>query len=482
MERTSQSVRRTKVSAVHKLLGLLVLLGLPFATIPVSFAADELVVNGGFETGKLNGWTAANTQVLKSTSSVPAHSGSYSARIGTATTQGGISQTVSIPAKSSARFTAWYRVEKSSSLTISLKRSDGSEIQRWTASSMSMWTSVTYDLDVSNAGKPVTIEIAGVGYRESTIVMITCTAFDPVTGLWYTYACPMETYKNYYSYVDDISLTYTIAIYETTITVSGLPQGLSTQLIVDGTQVTTTASSQSKTLSFKIGETHSISVDPYVYRNNSTRYYCSSNSATVSSDKSITFSYTPEYYLSVTSPHGNATGSGWYPQNSEASFSIDRIASPIQDYTGTLGAKYVFVKWVGDSSDSSPNGRIVMDGPKAISAVWAVDNSLFYASIAIMVSAVVGGVGLTYRFATRRKTPLKLPFKPPIEVPVEEILGAAGAVTMTADPKEQEVLNLLDRLEKSREDGTVTEKAYQKLREDYEKRLAEIRASRSENP
>ena len=478
----TESVWRTRVIGAQKLLALLVLLGLVLVTFPFSFAASDLVANGGFESGEFDGWSATNSQVLKSTGSVPAHSGKHSARIGTATTPGRVSQTVSIPVKSTARFTAWYWVEKGSTLTVSLNRGDGSEIRKWPATSLSMWTSVTYDLDVSYAGKTVTIEVAGVGYRESVTVMAYCQGFDPVTGQFFSWLCPYTKYNNYYSYVDDISLTSTIALYETRVSIVGLPDQLATKLFVDGKELATQAGSESKVLPpFNVGESHKISVEPYVYKDNATRYYCASETTSVSSDRSITFSYKPEYFLSVSSPYGSTTGSGWYDEGSEASYALDRTTFPIPDFTGALGAKRVFVKWSGDASSSSDDGKITMNGPKSISAIWAVDNTLFYTSIAIIVSGCIAGIAVTYRLVTRRKQPLKLPFKPPIEVPVEELPGGGGVVVSASSPEEQEVLDRLERLQRSREDGTVTEKAYQTLKEDFEKRLAEIRARRPQN-
>jgi hypothetical protein len=122
-----------------------------------------------------------------------------------------------------------------------------------------------------------------------------------------------------------------------------------------------------------------------------------------------------------------------------------------------------------------------MDGPKSISAVWTVDNSLFYLSIAIIVSGIIGGIGGAYRFITRREIPLKLPFKRPVEVPVggEEPSKEGEIITPAPSPEEQEVLDRMDRLEIAFKEGTVTEKAYKKLREDLEKRLDEIRVRKA---
>jgi hypothetical protein len=469
-------------SPARKLLPLLVLFILALATFPLSWAAGDLVVNGDFESGKLDGWTANNSQVLKSSNYVPAHSGKYSARIGTSTTPGGISQIVSIPAKSSSKFTAWYRIEKGSTLTIFLKRSDGTVIQQWPATSVALWASISYDLDVSYAGQSITIEIDGIGYRETTSQTqnICYEECDPTTNVCYSVCEPIttESHKDYYSYIDDVSFTSVIAIYETNVSITGLPEQLSTKLSVDGEEFAPISGAEFKAFSFKIGESHKMSVEPYVYKDNATRYYCASDSTMVSSDGSISFSYTPQYFLAVSSPYGSTTGAGWYDEGSEASFALDRTTFPIPDITGTLGAKRVFVNWNGDASGSPADGKVTMDGPKSISAVWAVNNTLFYESIAIIVGACIAGIALAYRLVGRRRQALKPPFKRPTEFPAKEFPEGSGVVVSGPTPEEQDILDRLERLERSREDDTITEKAYRTLKEDLEKKLAEIRARR----
>ena len=368
--------------------------------------------NGGFETGDFTGWTTNNSKVVSrsaaGTQYDTAHSGKYSARIGTETIQGRIAQTVSVPPKSSAKFTAWYRVDKGSSLTISLKKSDGSVIQHWSATGVSSWSAVTYDLDVSYAGQSVIIEFVGVGTRETTTTTTYEYRCDPVTNTCYSYPVVYESYKNYWAYLDDVGLTYEVVVYETSLTVSGLPEELSTKLLIDGVQSSAIAGGQSNILQFKIGEAHKISVEKYVYKGNLTRYYCASESATVNKDGSTAFSYSPQYYLSVFSQYENATGSGWYDSGGVAAFSVD---STVQ---GPSGVDYFLIPWrvifhfdhwTGDSSSTKPSDSITMDGPKTVIATWKSEKQSDYTRLLAVIGLGVAVIVCLY--ITRRKKSLK---------------------------------------------------------------------------
>jgi hypothetical protein len=386
------------------------LLVLAFSTLPVSHASEELVKNGGFETGDFTGWTATNSIVLASSTTgtyhETAHSGKYSARIGTESVEGRIAQTVFIPPKSSGKFTAWYRVETGSSLTVSLKKSDGSVIQQWSVTSVNSWTSLTYDLNVSYAGQSVTIEFAGLGYRETKTTTINEYRCDPITNTCYSYPVEYESHNDYWPYVDDVSLTYQVVVYETNVTVTGLPQELSTKLFVDGTQLSTIAPGQSKTLLSKIGEIHKISVETYVYKNNETRYYCASDSATVSTDNSTTFSYTPQYYLSAISQYGNTTGSGWYDASAIAAFSVDnKVQGPagVDYFLIPWKVTFSFDHWTGDSSSTKSADSISMDGPKTVIAEWKSQKQFDYTYLLAVVGLGVCLIAGAYLFITRRK-------------------------------------------------------------------------------
>jgi hypothetical protein len=78
----------------------------------------------------------------------------------------------------------------------------------------------------------------------------------------------------------------------------------------------------------------------------------------------ITANYTREYPLLVTSSYGNAAGSGWYAQGSNATFSV-----PHQVLLGN-GTRRIFERWQGDSNSTSNMTWAIMNTPKNVNAIW----------------------------------------------------------------------------------------------------------------
>jgi hypothetical protein len=73
--------------------------------------------------------------------------------------------------------------------------------------------------------------------------------------------------------------------------------------------------------------------------------------------------YRKQYYLNVTSPLGQASGAGWYDEDSVALF---RVMPSIVTNNGT----HAFVGWSGDSNDSSPSSSVNMNSSKSMDASW----------------------------------------------------------------------------------------------------------------
>jgi cell division septation protein DedD len=92
-----------------------------------------------------------------------------------------------------------------------------------------------------------------------------------------------------------------------------------------------------------------------------------------------------DYYLTVSSANGAATGTGWYSAATSAFASVTPTT-----VAGSTGTQYVFTSWSGDASGtSSTSNAIIMNGPKAATANWKTQYYLTVSS----ANGTVGGSG-----------------------------------------------------------------------------------------
>jgi len=116
--------------------------------------------------------------------------------------------------------------------------------------------------------------------------------------------------------------------------------------------------------------------------------------------------YRTEYFLNVTSPFGATGGSGWYPKDSVASFSIDRTVVPTSGVFGVLGLRKAFIGWSGSQDflglTDEANGSVIMRGPTTVTATWGEDWSNVLSTVLVLVLVVTVVVALG--FARSRRT------------------------------------------------------------------------------
>jgi hypothetical protein len=116
--------------------------------------------------------------------------------------------------------------------------------------------------------------------------------------------------------------------------------------------------------------------------------------------------YRTEYYLNVTSPIGNALGSGWYTKGSTASFTISSASVPAEGLIGLLGTKRSFARWAGSNNFlGAPvdlHGSVVMNRPTEIEAIWQDDYSSLITNVAILF-IVIAVLGLAAIVTARRR-------------------------------------------------------------------------------
>lgn len=108
-----------------------------------------------------------------------------------------------------------------------------------------------------------------------------------------------------------------------------------------------------------------------------------------------------KHRLSVASPYGLASGSGWYDADTVAAFSVSPTSVRVEGVLGILGASYVFERWSGDQSTTSPDAILVMDGPKAVTAQWRTDYTSLYIIIGAIAAVIVAAVYIRRRVGER---------------------------------------------------------------------------------
>jgi len=151
------------------------------------------------------------------------------------------------------------------------------------------------------------------------------------------------------------------------------------------------------TITWDLYTIHTIRVDPIIQLSAGERYIFSEWSdgskmaariIETSSNATYTARYRAQYLLTVNSSIDNPQGSGWYDEGSTAGFSVTS-PRPVEGLLGALGGEYVFDRWSGDSSATTNSASLVMNEPKAVTAIWRVDNTKPY-----MVFGTIGALAL----------------------------------------------------------------------------------------
>jgi uncharacterized repeat protein (TIGR02543 family) len=110
---------------------------------------------------------------------------------------------------------------------------------------------------------------------------------------------------------------------------------------------------------------------------------------TMNGPKTVTADWKRQYFVSVGSPVGQATGSGWYDEGSTATINVD---SPVQQ---GYGQQYVFQKWVGTKEVTSNHAQVQVDGPISLEAQWNLDQTKLIQTggAGVVVVAILAAIG-----------------------------------------------------------------------------------------
>ena len=119
-----------------------------------------------------------------------------------------------------------------------------------------------------------------------------------------------------------------------------------------------------------------------VYLDNTTRYECVTCSQVVSGRREVFFSFRKQYYVSVKSAYGEVKGEGWYNEGSYATISV------YPDVVYGDNVRYVFVGWQ-PIGGHEPSITIRVDRPLSVTALWAVEYK-------VVVESEYGTASLVY--------------------------------------------------------------------------------------
>ena len=123
----------------------------------------------------------------------------------------------------------------------------------------------------------------------------------------------------------------------------------------------------------------------------------SSMTFVVNSPVTLQANWKTQYFLDVSSPISEASGTGWYDEGETATFSLQEAS------TGFL-VRRAFSGWGGDSVSKEVTSTIVMDSSKVISANWEDDYTQLLAVIGAVVVVVVVSLGMVTIMKRRKKT------------------------------------------------------------------------------
>jgi hypothetical protein len=213
-----------------------------------------------------------------------------------------------------------------------------------------------------------------------------------------------------------------------------------------------------RSFTWRVGSTHTIDANGLVTGGSGKRYVWTTwsnasqiRSQTIDVTRPMTYTavFRTQYLLTVSSPVGNPQGSSWYDESSTATFSVTS-PSRAEGLLGILGGNHIFDRWSGDSSVTTANASITMDGPKTVTPEWRADNT-----IPLVVSAMIAAVSVVLAILAKRKR------REPLSPEAQALLQPAAA----------RYGEYLARLERLKAEGFISKRVYQRLRSEYQKKM-----------
>lgn len=109
----------------------------------------------------------------------------------------------------------------------------------------------------------------------------------------------------------------------------------------------------------------------------------------VNGPTTVTARYTTMYNVTVSSPYGKTSGSGWHPAGSSVEISVTPTYLPAEGGLGYLGVGITFDNWSGSFESTSPATTITVNSPIQVQAAWREDPSRLLAGVAVLIGLLV---------------------------------------------------------------------------------------------
>jgi hypothetical protein len=120
----------------------------------------------------------------------------------------------------------------------------------------------------------------------------------------------------------------------------------------------------------------------------------------------VTAQYKQQYYLKIVTDRGVASGEGWYDAGSTAQVFVTTPES------STYGVNIQFTGWTGDIQSTDLSVKVMMDGPKTMTATWRTNSTVLYETIAAILVVIALIAAIVFYSSTRRKREISINYAP----------------------------------------------------------------------
>ncbi|HKM78532.1 MAG TPA: hypothetical protein VJZ03_05605 [Candidatus Bathyarchaeia archaeon] len=208
-------------------------------------------------------------------------------------------------------------------------------------------------MTISNSSTGLNVPLIIPASTNTTALDLSIIVLQEINGTWFPVSLPYNV---------TVSITNLV-----TLTVEGSTPN--STIMFDGVSYSASATGELRLQTSR--GTHMLEVQPICYVDNMTRkVFVEWEDTTVSDQRTIVLSgdtqvfavYQTQYFVNMSTPYGQATGSGWYDEGSTVVGNVQPII--LQQ------PSVIFSHWEGASTDASPRIVFTASSPTTSVAVW----------------------------------------------------------------------------------------------------------------